>query len=114
MKYSKKDQLKSARVKKKRKGSTKNLPYFLYLRENMPECGVCGDLGEIHHIEFGYKRCHKRVVMLCNHHHSAQSMDGLHYNPSGWYRRFLPFAMLEKIAEEAYSGFVAGGGGEIG
>lgn len=91
---------------KKRTNSPKN-PYFKWLRDNRPECVVCGDLGEVHHLEFGCNADDTRVVMLCLHHHSAQSNDGLHKSPNEWYTRFYSFEELESMATDNHIAYLS-------
>ncbi len=90
------------RLKKKKKKATNNPKnhYFKFMRDNYPECIICGDFGEIHHIDLGYKRNDKRIIMLCNRHHSAQSMDGIHHDMIKWHEKHYTFIEIEVMAEE--------------
>ena len=87
--------------KKPKKATNKSTnPYFKFLRDYRHECIICGDYSEIHHIDLGYSRNDDRVVMLCNRHHSAQSMLGIHHDFEKWYNLHYTFEELEEIAEE--------------
>ena len=109
---SKESQLGKAKKKKKATNKSNN-PYFAWLRETIPECIICGSYSEIHHIEFGYKRDDKRVVMLCTHHHSAQSMDGIHHDTKLWYKKYYTFKEIEIIADCNYDHWMKESGDEL-
>lgn len=91
---------------KKRTNDPKN-PYFKWLRSNCCECVVCGAPGEIHHLETGAMADDSRVVMLCLHHHSAQSNNGIHHLGKAWHDKFIDFDTLENIAETNYANYCA-------
>ena len=102
----KEDQLgKIGKQRTKKRTNKANNPYFIWSREEIPECIICGDLGEIHHLEQGYKADDTRIIMLCVNHHSQQSMDGIHHGMEDWYKRFLSFDECEEIAEANYGVF---------
>ena len=86
------------RGEKKRTNKPTN-PKFKWMREEIPECLICGAPGEIHHTEFGCHADDASVVMLCLDHHSAQSNAGVHKDPKAWYDRFIPLAELQAIAQ---------------
>ena len=44
--------------------------------------------------------------MLCSKHHSAQSDDGVHYNPKKWYKRFYSLLSLKMQAENNKNEFL--------
>ena len=93
--YSKEQQLRG----RKKSASGVNLKqYYKWIRVFKPECMVCGDYGEIHHVGIGDKRIEDEIVMLCSKHHSAQSDDGVHYNPKKWYERFYSLSLLKAQA----------------
>lgn len=92
---------------KKRANNPKN-PYFAWLRRERPECVVCGNLGEIHHVNIGLGDADDTViVMLCLNHHSAQSNDGLHKSPKEWYKRFISLERLEDMARDNHIAYLS-------
>lgn len=103
--YKKSDQLKSNKPKKFKGGSiSKYGSYFWWLRTYKPECIICCDTADIHHIDFaeGWNIKHDdRVVMLCHHHH--QGVDGIHtIGANSWYAKFKTFEELEFIANKNF------------
>lgn len=98
---------KNGRLREKKRTNDPKNPYFAWLRNNRPGCVVCGALGEIHHLEQNANSCDTRVVPLCLNHHSAQSNDGIHKSPREWYKRFLSFERLERIATDNHIAYLS-------